>query len=80
METISVSKLITLFFLSLFLGFKFTHSTEITYDNKGIIINGQRKILISGSIHYPRSTPEVILSLSFILLKKFKFCDMGFFY
>lgn len=59
METISVSKLITLFFLSLFLGFKFTHSTEITYDNKGIIINGQRKLLISGSIHYPRSTPEM---------------------
>jgi len=31
----------------------------VTYDRKAIIINGQRKILISGSIHYPRSTPEV---------------------
>ncbi|RWW08330.1 hypothetical protein GW17_00028244 [Ensete ventricosum] len=31
----------------------------VTYDRKAIIINGQRKILISGSIHYPRSTPDM---------------------
>ncbi|GAV77680.1 Glyco_hydro_35 domain-containing protein/Gal_Lectin domain-containing protein [Cephalotus follicularis] len=31
----------------------------VSYDHKAIIINGQRKILISGSIHYPRSTPEM---------------------
>ncbi|XP_009418404.2 beta-galactosidase 5-like [Musa acuminata AAA Group] len=31
----------------------------VTYDRKAIIINGQRRILISGSIHYPRSTPEM---------------------
>ena len=31
----------------------------VTYDRKAIVINGQRRILISGSIHYPRSTPEV---------------------
>ncbi|GJT69107.1 beta-galactosidase [Tanacetum coccineum] len=30
-----------------------------SYDHKAISINGQRKILISGSIHYPRSTPEM---------------------
>ncbi|OAP01355.1 BGAL2 [Arabidopsis thaliana] len=37
------------------------HSTEavVTYDHKALIINGQRRILISGSIHYPRSTPEM---------------------
>nr|GMC61510.1 beta-galactosidase-like [Ipomoea batatas] len=29
----------------------------ITYDDKGFIIDGHKKILISGSIHYPRSTP-----------------------
>lgn len=45
----------------------------VTYDRKAIIINGQRRILISGSIHYPRSTPEVssplglLLSLAFVL-------------
>ncbi|XP_074585621.1 LOW QUALITY PROTEIN: beta-galactosidase 5-like [Curcuma longa] len=31
----------------------------VTYDRKAIVINGQRRILISGSIHYPRSTPEM---------------------
>ncbi|KAG9142628.1 hypothetical protein Leryth_020648 [Lithospermum erythrorhizon] len=32
---------------------------HVTYDKKAIIINGQRRILFSGSIHYPRSTPEM---------------------
>ncbi|XP_051135831.1 beta-galactosidase-like isoform X2 [Andrographis paniculata] len=32
---------------------------SVTYDSKAILVNGQRKILISGSIHYPRSTPEM---------------------
>ncbi|XP_020248092.1 beta-galactosidase 5-like isoform X2 [Asparagus officinalis] len=31
----------------------------VTFDKKTIVINGQRKILISGSIHYPRSTPDM---------------------
>ncbi|CAN8325974.1 unnamed protein product [Cochlearia groenlandica] len=31
----------------------------VTYDHKAVIINGQRRILFSGSIHYPRSTPEM---------------------
>ncbi|KHF97862.1 Beta-galactosidase 3 [Gossypium arboreum] len=32
---------------------------SVTYDRKAIVINGQRRILFSGSIHYPRSTPEM---------------------
>ncbi|MQL69305.1 hypothetical protein Taro_001585 [Colocasia esculenta] len=32
---------------------------SVTYDSKAIVINGKRRILISGSIHYPRSVPEV---------------------
>ncbi|GFY85422.1 glycosyl hydrolase family 35 protein [Actinidia rufa] len=32
---------------------------EVTYDGRSLIINGQRKILFSGSIHYPRSTPDM---------------------
>ncbi|MCL7050813.1 hypothetical protein MKW94_005165, partial [Papaver nudicaule] len=32
---------------------------SVTYDEKAIVVNGQRRILISGSIHYPRSTPEM---------------------
>ncbi|XP_021716437.1 beta-galactosidase 1-like [Chenopodium quinoa] len=34
-------------------------NASVGYDHKAIIINGQRRILISGSIHYPRSTPEM---------------------
>ena len=36
-----------------------TVASKVTYDHKAIVINGQRRILFSGSIHYPRSTPEV---------------------
>lgn len=38
-------------------------AANVTYDHRAIVINGQRRILISGSIHYPRSTPEVSMSL-----------------
>ncbi|KAJ9551096.1 hypothetical protein OSB04_015141 [Centaurea solstitialis] len=36
---------------------------EVTYDGRSLIINGQRQILFSGSIHYPRSTPDTWPSL-----------------
>ncbi|XP_050256859.1 beta-galactosidase 6-like [Quercus robur] len=35
----------------------------VTYDGRSLIINGKRKILFSGSIHYPRSTPQMWPSL-----------------
>ncbi|WCJ35254.1 Beta-galactosidase [Euphorbia peplus] len=57
METTSVS--IRLLVISVFLTcLHFIHCT-VTYDRKAIVINGRRRILISGSIHYPRSTPEM---------------------
>ncbi|KAL7118537.1 hypothetical protein ACP275_02G008400 [Erythranthe tilingii] len=31
----------------------------VTYDARSIIINGSRELLFSGSIHYPRSTPDM---------------------
>lgn len=34
---------------------------SVTYDRRSLIINGQRKLLISASIHYPRSVPAVSL-------------------
>lgn len=34
-------------------------TASVSYDSKAIIVNGQRRILISGSIHYPRSSPEM---------------------
>ncbi|KAE8706911.1 hypothetical protein F3Y22_tig00110387pilonHSYRG00197 [Hibiscus syriacus] len=36
---------------------------NVTYDGRSLIINGQRKLLFSGSIHYPRSTPQMWPSL-----------------
>ncbi|CAO2176948.1 unnamed protein product [Urochloa humidicola] len=34
-------------------------SAAVTYDRKAVVVNGQRRILLSGSIHYPRSVPEM---------------------
>lgn len=31
----------------------------VTYDGRSLIVNGKRELLFSGSIHYPRSTPDV---------------------
>ncbi|XVE93849.1 hypothetical protein REPUB_Repub01dG0230300 [Reevesia pubescens] len=31
---------------------------SVTYDGRSIIVNGKRQLLFSGSIHYPRSTPN----------------------
>ncbi|PSS30220.1 Beta-galactosidase [Actinidia chinensis var. chinensis] len=36
---------------------------NVTYDGRSLIIDGQQKLLFSGSIHYPRSTPEMWPSL-----------------
>ncbi|XLU98836.1 hypothetical protein S245_013176, partial [Arachis hypogaea] len=34
-------------------------TASVTYDHKAIVVNGQRKIMFSGSIYYPRSTPQI---------------------
>ncbi|XP_065880774.1 beta-galactosidase 16-like [Euphorbia lathyris] len=36
---------------------------NVTYDERSLIINGEHTILFSGSIHYPRSTPQMWPSL-----------------
>lgn len=46
---------------------------SVSYDSKAIVVNGQRRILISGSIHYPRSTPEVYLAQMYFLSASFFF-------
>jgi len=33
--------------------------TDVAYDKRSIIINGKPEFLISGAIHYPRSTPRM---------------------
>ncbi|KAK2659455.1 hypothetical protein Ddye_005988 [Dipteronia dyeriana] len=39
------------------------NSANVSYDATSLIINGQHKILFSGSIHYPRSPPQMWPSL-----------------
>ncbi|XP_047175407.1 beta-galactosidase 8-like [Vigna umbellata] len=34
-------------------------SANVTYDHRALVIDGKRRVLVSGSIHYPRSTPEM---------------------
>ncbi|PWA55287.1 D-galactoside/L-rhamnose binding SUEL lectin domain-containing protein [Artemisia annua] len=31
---------------------------NVTYDHRALVIDGKRRVLVSGSIHYPRSTPD----------------------
>lgn len=38
----------------------------VTYDGTSLIINGKRELLYSGSVHYPRSTPDVSRELNHI--------------
>ena len=38
---------------------KKTNKKGVTYDGTSLIINGKRELLYSGSVHYPRSTPDV---------------------
>ncbi|CAI9097866.1 OLC1v1034380C2 [Oldenlandia corymbosa var. corymbosa] len=38
-------------------------SANISYDGRALKINGERRLIISGSIHYPRSTHEMWPSL-----------------
>ncbi|XP_047314853.1 beta-galactosidase 3-like [Impatiens glandulifera] len=58
MECYSISRFLLPFFLAVTFAVQFIHCS-VTYDRKAILINGQRRILISGSIHYPRSTPDM---------------------
>lgn len=52
---------------------------SVSYDSKAISVNGQKKILISGSIHYPRSTPEVYINANAVTNLSFEFLEDGVF-
>ncbi|KAL0558348.1 hypothetical protein IC582_002910 [Cucumis melo] len=36
--------------------FSFCEGDNVSYDSNAIIINGERRVILSGSMHYPRST------------------------
>ncbi|XP_047315226.1 beta-galactosidase 10-like [Impatiens glandulifera] len=48
---------IIVFLYSLFFFVALSSAANVTYDRRSLIIDGQRKLLISASIHYPRSVP-----------------------
>ncbi|CAN4098506.1 unnamed protein product [Withania somnifera] len=50
---------VVLMLLALLGSWVFSGMCSVSYDHKAVIVNGQRRILISGSIHYPRSTSEM---------------------
>ncbi|XP_027112186.1 beta-galactosidase 3 [Coffea arabica] len=58
MEATSASSKWFLHCMLLILAAQVAHCS-VTYDRKALIIDGQRRILFSGSIHYPRSTPDM---------------------
>ncbi|XP_027338367.1 beta-galactosidase 15, partial [Abrus precatorius] len=39
------------------------NAVQVTHDGRAIKLDGKRRVLISGSIHYPRSTPQMWLDL-----------------
>ncbi|CAL9084074.1 unnamed protein product [Musa textilis] len=62
-ETTAWSSIRTLFLLTLLVtdatGRRSGTSQGVTYDRRSLIINGRRQLLFSGSVRYPRSTPEM---------------------
>ncbi|KZV16514.1 Beta-galactosidase 3 isoform 1 [Dorcoceras hygrometricum] len=58
MKVESVSKWVFALCMLVFLGCRVV-KCSVSYDRKALVIDGQRRILFSGSIHYPRSTPEM---------------------
>jgi beta-galactosidase GanA len=54
-----LSKILTFLLTTMLIGSSVIQCSSVTYDKKAIVINGHRRILLSGSIHYPRSTPEM---------------------
>jgi hypothetical protein len=45
--------------LALLLPLLVAATSSVTYDHRSLIIDGRRRLLISASIHYPRSVPTV---------------------
>ncbi|KAG2399825.1 Beta-galactosidase 16 [Vigna angularis] len=74
------------FILTAFIGG--AYGGNVTYDGRSLVIDGEHRILFSGSIHYPRSTPQdkeirgrrtvLVLVLIVVLLGVYQFGYMIF--
>jgi hypothetical protein len=38
---------------------------NVTYDHRAVVLGGERRMLVSAGLHYPRATPEVTWPLRF---------------
>ncbi|XP_073027816.1 beta-galactosidase 13-like [Primulina eburnea] len=60
---VQVKRILLFAFFSVLVANVYGHKKKggpvVTYDGRSMIINGSRELLFSGSIHYPRSTPEM---------------------
>uniref|UniRef100_A0A6N2NA79 beta-galactosidase n=1 Tax=Salix viminalis TaxID=40686 RepID=A0A6N2NA79_SALVM len=56
-KKLSLMALGLIFFFSLC--FTLCFAGNVSYDSRSLIINGERKLLISAAIHYPRSVPAM---------------------
>ncbi|GER40416.1 beta-galactosidase [Striga asiatica] len=59
MVNFSKTLVIPLLFTYLLLALKCIVAVDVSHDGRGIKINGERRIILSGSIHYPRSTVDM---------------------
>ncbi|KAJ7957064.1 Beta-galactosidase [Quillaja saponaria] len=57
LSSIPIMSLPSLVFFLVSVWFTLALAGNVTYDSRSLILNGQRKLLISASIHYPRSVP-----------------------
>ncbi|XP_026445648.1 beta-galactosidase 10-like isoform X2 [Papaver somniferum] len=57
MSSASEIRLLCLVFFLVFSSFSL--ASNVTYDHRSLIIDGQRKLFLSASIHYPRSVPAM---------------------
>ncbi|XP_019071397.1 beta-galactosidase 13-like isoform X2 [Solanum lycopersicum] len=54
------NRLLLLFLFSLMVTCTFAEKPKgVSYDGRSMIVNGERELLFSGSIHYPRMPPEM---------------------
>ncbi|GLT93472.1 hypothetical protein SLE2022_112640 [Rubroshorea leprosula] len=54
----SLPRLVIFILAVLFFTFS-SYAIEVTFDSKSLMLDGERKLIISGSIHYPRSTADM---------------------
>ncbi|CAH1435081.1 unnamed protein product [Lactuca virosa] len=59
MRRVSTEFLIVSFMVAAAAAATVAFGVNVTYDHRALVIDGKRRVLVSGSIHYPRSTPDM---------------------